>query len=61
MISGIYKITNKINNKVYVGQSTNLNKRWSMHKYSFNTFINGKKKPPSKITQCYEKTWHKQF
>ncbi len=29
---GIYKITNQINNKVYVGQSINIYKRWSEHK-----------------------------
>lgn len=28
---GIYKITNKINNKVYVGESLNIIKRWSEH------------------------------
>lgn len=33
---GIYKITNKINNKIYIGQSTNIEKRWQQHiaKYS---------------------------
>ena len=30
---GIYKITNKINNKVYVGQSINIAKRWEEHIY----------------------------
>lgn len=29
---GIYVITNKINNKQYVGQSTNLSRRWSDHR-----------------------------
>lgn len=29
---GIYKITNKINNLVYVGQSINVEKRWNAHK-----------------------------
>lgn len=32
MISGIYKITNKINNKVYIGQSVNIEERWDYHK-----------------------------
>jgi len=27
----IYKITNKINNKVYIGQTVNIKKRWSQH------------------------------
>ena len=29
---GIYKITNKINNKVYIGQSVNITKRWNTHR-----------------------------
>ena len=29
---GIYKITNLINNKVYIGQSINIEKRWTRHK-----------------------------
>lgn len=33
MKSGIYKITNIINNKVYVGQSKNLNTRYKRHLY----------------------------
>lgn len=29
---GIYKITNKINNKVYIGQSIDIYKRWERHR-----------------------------
>ena len=29
---GIYKITNKINGKVYIGQSTKIERRWKNHK-----------------------------
>ena len=29
---GIYKITNKLNNKVYIGQSTDIKRRWTVHK-----------------------------
>lgn len=32
-ICGIYKITNKINNKSYIGQSVNISKRWKAHLY----------------------------
>ena len=28
---GIYKITNKLNGKVYIGQSINIEKRWKQH------------------------------
>ena len=31
---GIYKITNRINQKAYIGQSVNIEKRWSRHKRS---------------------------
>ena len=35
---GIYKITNKINGKVYVGQSIDIEERWKQHEYkAFNT------------------------
>lgn len=30
---GIYKITNKLNNKVYIGQSNNIQRRFEEHKY----------------------------
>lgn len=37
IISGIYKITNSVNNKVYIGKSVDiLNKRWPSHKNSLN-------------------------
>lgn len=29
---GIYKITNLINNKIYIGQSKNIEKRWAKHR-----------------------------
>ena len=31
-MQGIYKITNKLNNMVYIGQASNLNERLSQHK-----------------------------
>lgn len=34
MSMGIYKITNKVNGKMYVGQSVNIEKRWYQHKNS---------------------------
>lgn len=30
---GIYKITNTINDKVYIGQSKNISQRWRVHRY----------------------------
>lgn len=33
---GIYKITNQINNKIYIGQSINIESRWQKHKYRYN-------------------------
>lgn len=29
---GVYKITNNINNKCYIGISTNIEDRWKQHK-----------------------------
>lgn len=31
MVSGIYKIVNKINRKFYIGSAKNINKRWKRH------------------------------
>lgn len=32
---GIYKITNNINGKIYIGQSINIQQRWSQHKWEY--------------------------
>lgn len=37
IISGIYKITNKINGKVYIGKSKNIFERWKQHKRELNS------------------------
>ena len=31
--TGIYKIKNLINNKVYIGSAVNIDRRWSLHQY----------------------------
>lgn len=36
MSKGIYKITNLINNKSYIGKSSNIEKRWEYHKKRYN-------------------------
>lgn len=41
MICGIYKIENKINGKVYIGQSVNIKRRWTRHKRELNNNIHG--------------------
>src|SRR5574344_371846 len=33
---GIYKITNKINGKCYIGQSNDIERRWREHKSAFD-------------------------
>lgn len=35
-ISGVYKITNKINGKFYIGSSVNIKQRWESHKERYN-------------------------
>ena len=37
---GIYKITNKVNGKVYIGQSTNIQERWNRHKKNMKNGTN---------------------
>lgn len=37
---GIYKITNKVNGKVYIGQSINIKERWHRHKTDYNKIDN---------------------
>lgn len=37
MVSGIYKITNLITGKFYVGSSQNINRRWGKHLQKLNT------------------------
>ncbi len=37
MTTGIYIIQNSINNKVYVGKSVNIERRWKQYKYDFKT------------------------
>ena len=38
---GIYKLTNKINGKVYIGQSRNIKNRWRGHKFESKIEDNG--------------------
>jgi group I intron endonuclease len=37
-MQGIYEIKNKINNKVYIGQSNNIEWRWQQHGYLLNNY-----------------------
>ena len=43
MKSGIYKISNKVNGKFYIGSATEIKKRWREHKYELR---NGKHHNP---------------
>lgn len=40
VICGIYKITNKINNKSYIGQSKDIYRRWREHIKNFKDVQN---------------------
>ena len=35
VMTGIYKITNMVNGKVYIGQAKDIEKRWKEHKREF--------------------------
>ena len=41
---GIYKILNKHNNNVYIGQSINISDRWIRHRYQLNNNTHNNKK-----------------
>lgn len=51
MISGIYCIENKINNKKYIGQSININRRWQEHKNELDKNIH--------VNQYLQNAWNK--
>jgi predicted GIY-YIG superfamily endonuclease len=38
-ICGIYQIRNKINGKIYIGQSIDIERRWNQHKYGKGSII----------------------
>lgn len=38
-ICGIYQVTNIINNKIYIGQSIDIERRWNQHKYGKGSII----------------------
>lgn len=48
---GIYKITNLINNKVYVGQSIAIERRWTQHKSPYEQ----QRHPDLPINQAFQK------
>ncbi|MFR2887412.1 MAG: GIY-YIG nuclease family protein [Clostridium butyricum] len=50
-ICGIYKITNVINNKIYIGQSINIHKRWIGHRNDF--------KRPERHNIYFHRAWIK--
>lgn len=50
-LTGIYSINNLINNKKYIGQSTDINARWYNHKYCLNNNRHS--------NDCLQKAWNK--
>lgn len=44
--TGIYKIQNKINNKIYIGQSIDVNRRWQAHKRIYNDIVSDQYNKP---------------
>lgn len=52
-MTGIYKIVNKINGKIYVGQVKNIKERWKGHEYK--AFNEKEKGYPSAIHAAFRK------
>ena len=50
-LTGIYKITNKITNKVYIGQSVDIRRRWNAHISILNETNNNKKEKTTALHQ----------
>lgn len=38
-ICGIYQVRNKVNNKIYIGQSIDIERRWGQHRYGKGSLI----------------------
>lgn len=52
MTCGIYMIQNKVNNKIYIGQAVDIERRWESHKY----YLRGNYNSPNKHLQ---RAWNK--
>lgn len=52
MLCGIYKITNNITNKCYIGKSVDIKRRFKEHKNSKDNFA---------IHTSIKKIWNKEF
>ena len=49
--TGIYKIKNLINNKVYIGSAVNIDRRWSLHQYHLSKNIHHSKKLQNSVNK----------
>lgn len=56
---GVYKITNKLNNKCYIGISTDIESRWTYHKKESNWY--NKKEYNKKLYRSFRKNGLKPF
>lgn len=57
MNSGIYKITNTINGKIYIGSAINITDRWNYHKWELNNNKHGNKY----LQRAWNKYWSVSF
>ena len=53
-IIGIYKITNQVNGKCYIGQSHNINERWVKHIGDIAKMISGSRNTVKQILQEFD-------
>lgn len=50
IVAGVYQIRNKVNGHSYIGAATNIDRRWSMHKYELRK---GKHH-----SRCFQRDWN---
>lgn len=54
MATGVYKITNKLNERIYIGSSLNIERRWVRHRYELRRNFHGNQFLQNDWNKCGE-------